>query len=75
MRTASIWRTKMKKAITIYVDDCVESIEEVNATFVLHKPTGATSVHMFNLNLKDMDTLYLPWKGDAVVKKEGDTDD
>ena len=61
----------MKKAITIYVDDCVESIEEVNATFVLHKPTGTTSVHMFNLNLKDMDTLYLPWKGDAVVSREG----
>ena len=62
----------MKKAITIYVDDCVESIEEVCATFVLHKPTGATSVHMVNLNWKDKDKLYLPRKGDAVLRKEGD---
>lgn len=61
----------MKKALTIYIDDCVESIEEVNATFVLHKPTGTTSVHMFNLNLKDMDTLYLPLKGDVVLSREG----
>jgi hypothetical protein len=30
---------------------------------------------MFNLNFKDMDTLYLPWKGDVVVRKEGDGND
>ena len=62
----------MKKAITIYVDDCVDGIEEICGTFVLHKPTGATSVHMVNLNWKDKDKLYLPWKGDAVLRKEGD---
>lgn len=64
----------MKKAITIYVDDCVESIEEVCATFVLHKPTGATSVHMINLNWKDKNKVYLPWKGDAVIGKEDGND-
>ncbi len=63
---------KLKKILTIVTDECMEDVEEVCGTFVLHKPTGTTSVHMFNLNLKDMDTLYLPWKGDAVVKKEGD---
>lgn len=62
----------MKKAVTIYVDDGAE-IEEVCATFVLHKPTGATAIRMLNFNLKDMDTLYLPWKGDAVLMKEGET--
>ena len=65
----------MKKAITIYVDDCVEGIEEVCATFVLHKPTGTTSVHMTNLNWKNKDKLYLPWKGDAVLSKKGDGND
>ena len=62
----------MKKAITIYVDDCVENIEEVNATFVLRKSTGAMSVHMINLNWKGKNKMYLPWKGDAVMGKEDD---
>ena len=62
----------MKKAITIYVDDCVESIEEVNATFVLRKSTGEMSVHMINLNWKGKNKMYLPWKGDAVMGKEDD---
>lgn len=65
----------MKKAITIYIDDCVDGIEEICGTFVLHKTTGTTSVHMINLNWKDKDKLYLPWKGDAVLSKEGGGND
>jgi hypothetical protein len=59
----------MKKAVTIYIDDDA-GIEEVCATFVLHNSSGDTSVHMINLNWKDKNKVYLPWKGDAVMGKE-----
>ncbi len=62
----------MKKTITIYVDDCVESIEEFCGTFVLHKATGTTSVHMLNLNFKGKNKVYIPWRGDVVIGKEDD---
>ena len=64
----------MKKAITIYVDDCVENIEEVCTTFVLHNSSGDTSVHMINLNWKGKNKVYLPWKGDAVMGKEDENE-
>ena len=63
----------MKKAVTIYVDDNA-GIEEVCATFVLHNPSGDTSVHMINLNWKNKNKMYLPWKGDAVMGKEDEND-
>lgn len=60
----------MKKAITIYVDDCVESIEEICGTFVLHKTTGTTSVQMINMNFKGKTGVYMPWKGRVEMMKE-----
>ena len=64
----------MKKAITIYIDDCVESIEEVCATFALRNSSGDTSVHMVNLNWKGKNKVYIPWRGDVVTWKEDEND-
>lgn len=64
----------MKKALTIYIDDCVDGIEEICGTFVLHKATGTTSVQMINMNFKGESGVYMPWKGHIEMVKEGEND-
>lgn len=64
----------MKKAITIYIDDCVDGIEEVCGAFVLHKTTGTTSVQMINMNFKGETGVYMPWNGrvEMVTEEENE---
>lgn len=60
----------MKKALTICIDDCVEGIEEICATFIQRKATGSTRIHMVNVKLYGRDWIYLPWNGDPKFMKE-----
>lgn len=63
----------MKKGLTIYIDDCVDGITDICATFVQSKATGSTKVYMMKARMAEKDAVHLPWNGEPRwFKEDGD---